>query len=325
MLNLLLDLKTQFGLTYLFISHDLNVVNFVADRVLVMYLGRIAEIGPVDDIFAHAAHPYTAALLDSRPSMDPDNRRTEPPLFGDPPNPVNPPSGCRFRTRCKFAEPVCADTKPPLATAMLEPGAWRRLPDGAARLWPFRGARSMSQELVHVRDLVVKFVSRDATVHAVSGVNFDLAPKETLCILGGGESGSGKSVTLRSLMRLNPPRKTVDDGDGAGRRPRFGRRQRAQPGRYPRQRRLDDLSGADDGGWTPCSPSGGRSARRSGGTRTSTRRRPIAGHWNCWNWCRSHPPRRRLEAYPHELSGGLRQRAMIAIALSCRPKLFAGR
>jgi peptide/nickel transport system ATP-binding protein len=121
-LNLLLDLKTQFGLTYLFISHDLNVVQFVADRVLVMYLGRIAEIGPVDDIFGHAAHPYTAALLDSRPSMDPDNRRTEPPLFGDPPNPVNPPSGCRFRTRCKFAENVCSEIKPELAGPLLEPG-----------------------------------------------------------------------------------------------------------------------------------------------------------------------------------------------------------
>jgi peptide/nickel transport system ATP-binding protein len=129
-LNLLLDLKAQFGLTYLFISHDLNVVQFVADRVLVMYLGRIAEIGPVDDIFSHAEHPYTAALLDSRPSMDPDNRRTEPPLMGDPPNPVNPPSGCRFRTRCKYAEDVCADRIPPLtggahATAclMVVPGS----------------------------------------------------------------------------------------------------------------------------------------------------------------------------------------------------------
>jgi peptide/nickel transport system ATP-binding protein len=129
-LNLLLDLKAQFGLTYLFISHDLNVVQFVADRVLVMYLGRIAEIGPVDDIFSHAEHPYTAALLDSRPSMDPDNRRTEPPLMGDPPNPVNPPSGCRFRTRCKYAEDVCAASIPPLtggahATAclMVVPGS----------------------------------------------------------------------------------------------------------------------------------------------------------------------------------------------------------
>jgi peptide/nickel transport system ATP-binding protein len=114
-LNLLLDLKAQFGLTYLFISHDLNVVQFVADRVLVMYLGRVAEIGPVDAIYSSARHPYTVALLDSRPSMDPENRRTVPPLTGDPPNPVDPPSGCRFRTRCALAEPVCAVTVPPLA------------------------------------------------------------------------------------------------------------------------------------------------------------------------------------------------------------------
>ena len=114
-LNLLLDLKEQFGLTYLFISHDLNVVQYMSDRVLVMYLGRIAELGPVEAIYNAAAHPYTVALLDSRPSMDPAHRRTEPPLTGDPPNPVNPPSGCRFRTRCVHAEAVCAETIPPLA------------------------------------------------------------------------------------------------------------------------------------------------------------------------------------------------------------------
>ncbi len=116
-LNLLLDLKEQFGLTYLFISHDLNVVQYVSDRVMVMYLGRIAEIGPVEAIYGGAAHPYTAALLDSRPSMDPDRRRETPPLQGDPPNPVNPPSGCRFRTRCVHAEAVCERTVPPLAAA----------------------------------------------------------------------------------------------------------------------------------------------------------------------------------------------------------------
>ena len=116
-LNLLGDLKTQFGLTYLFISHDLNVVQYMSDRVLVMYLGRVAELGPVDAIYTQAAHPYTAALLDSRPSMDPDRRREEPPLTGDPPNPVNPPSGCRFRARCPSAEPICAETVPPLAPA----------------------------------------------------------------------------------------------------------------------------------------------------------------------------------------------------------------
>ncbi|MDB5775386.1 MAG: dipeptide/oligopeptide/nickel transporter ATP-binding protein [Herbaspirillum sp.] len=116
-LNLLVDLKAQYDLTYLFISHDLNVVQHMADRVLVMYLGRVVEIGPVDAIYADPAHPYTAALLASRPSMDPDLRATEPPLAGDPPNPVNPPSGCHFRTRCAHAEPACGEQTPALAAA----------------------------------------------------------------------------------------------------------------------------------------------------------------------------------------------------------------
>jgi peptide/nickel transport system ATP-binding protein len=114
-LNLLADVKAQFDLSYLFISHDLNVVQHMADRVLVMYLGQIAEIGPVDAIYDHPGHPYTAALLASRPSMDPDLRRTEPPLTGDPPNPVNPPPGCRFHPRCALAERLCSDTVPKLA------------------------------------------------------------------------------------------------------------------------------------------------------------------------------------------------------------------
>jgi peptide/nickel transport system ATP-binding protein len=116
-LNLLIDLKQQFGLTYIFISHDLNVVQFISDRVLVMYLGQVVEIGPVETIYGEARHPYTQALLASRPSMDPARRMTEPPLTGDPPNPINPPSGCRFRTRCTFAEEVCAAVVPTLAGA----------------------------------------------------------------------------------------------------------------------------------------------------------------------------------------------------------------
>ena len=111
-LNLLVDLKARFNLTFVFISHDLNVVQFISDRVLVMYLGEVVEIGPVGSIYDRPAHPYTRALLASRPSMDPAQRRTVPPLVGDPPNPVNPPSGCRFRTRCGFAEDVCAAKKP---------------------------------------------------------------------------------------------------------------------------------------------------------------------------------------------------------------------
>jgi peptide/nickel transport system ATP-binding protein len=114
-LNLLLDLKAEYDLTYMFISHDLNVVRFMSDRVMVMYLGQVAEVGRTDVILREPRHPYTAALLASMPSMDPDNRTMEAPLFGDPPNPIDPPPGCRFHTRCGFAAPVCAAMAPVLA------------------------------------------------------------------------------------------------------------------------------------------------------------------------------------------------------------------
>ena len=113
-LNLLVDLKREFGLTYLFISHDLNVVRYISDRVLVMYLGEVVELGPVDEVWDHPAHPYTRALLAAMPSADPDNRTQTPPIFGDPPNPIDPPSGCRFHTRCPLAEPLCAKVSPKL-------------------------------------------------------------------------------------------------------------------------------------------------------------------------------------------------------------------
>ncbi|MBY0296551.1 MAG: ATP-binding cassette domain-containing protein [Methylobacterium sp.] len=113
-LNLLADLKRDFGLTYIFISHDLNVVRFMSDRVMVMYLGQVAELGPADDILATPRHPYTAALLASQPSTDPHARISEAPLTGDPPNPINPPPGCRFHTRCRFAAPVCSTREPGL-------------------------------------------------------------------------------------------------------------------------------------------------------------------------------------------------------------------
>ena len=114
-LNLLADLKAEFGLTYVFISHDLNVVRFVSDRVMVMYLGKVAEIGGADDLYRTPLHPYSRALLSSMPSMDPDNRTQEPALTGDPPNPIDPPAGCRFHTRCPIAAPICAQLAPQLA------------------------------------------------------------------------------------------------------------------------------------------------------------------------------------------------------------------
>lgn len=113
-LNLLRRLKSEFNLTYIFISHDLHVVQYISDRVMVMYLGEVVEIGPVERIYANASHPYTQALLASQLHADPRNRVTDPPITGDPPNPVNPPTGCRFHTRCPFAEAMCSSTAPRL-------------------------------------------------------------------------------------------------------------------------------------------------------------------------------------------------------------------
>ncbi len=111
-LNLLVALKEAHSLTYVFISHDLNVVRYISDRVAVMYLGRVVETGTVDEIYGAPRHPYTKALLASVPSLDPRRRTEETPITGDPPNPINPPSGCRFRTRCPFAEEVCGKLAP---------------------------------------------------------------------------------------------------------------------------------------------------------------------------------------------------------------------
>jgi peptide/nickel transport system ATP-binding protein len=131
-LNLLLDLRDEFNLTYIFISHDLNVVRSISDRVMVMYLGQVVEIGASEDLFKSPRHPYSRALLSSIPSMDPDRRTEVPPLAGDPPNPINPPSGCRFHTRCPEAQSICSQRVPvlmgsmaehPVACLMHEPGS----------------------------------------------------------------------------------------------------------------------------------------------------------------------------------------------------------
>ena len=113
-LALLADLRARLGLALLFISHDLAVVRHLCDRVAVMYLGRVVEDGPAAALFARPLHPYTRALLSASPQIDPAHRRRRIVLPGEPPSPMAPPSGCVFRTRCRFAAPACAEVVPVL-------------------------------------------------------------------------------------------------------------------------------------------------------------------------------------------------------------------
>ena len=114
-LNLLNDLQQQLQISYIFISHDLSVVRHVADRVAVMYLGRIVESGPTEAVYDRPNHPYTAALMSAAPKLDAAQRGDRILLTGEVPSPINPPSGCRFRTRCWKATEVCATQAPPVA------------------------------------------------------------------------------------------------------------------------------------------------------------------------------------------------------------------
>jgi peptide/nickel transport system ATP-binding protein/oligopeptide transport system ATP-binding protein len=139
-LNLLLDILREFGLTYLFISHDLSVVRHVSDRIAVMYLGTIVETAPADEVFESTRHPYTKALLSAVPPADPDSAdsRQRILLAGDPPSPIRPPSGCRFHPRCPQAREDCASVVP-----HLEPAAGDGPEHRTACRYPLRDGEAM--------------------------------------------------------------------------------------------------------------------------------------------------------------------------------------
>jgi peptide/nickel transport system ATP-binding protein len=116
-INLLEDLQGRFGLTYMFVAHDLSVIEHIADRVAVMYVGRIAEMGDTEEIFATPRHPYTAALLSAVPKPDPRNKMRRIVLEGEVPNPAHLPAGCHFHPRCRYATTICREQAPALQEA----------------------------------------------------------------------------------------------------------------------------------------------------------------------------------------------------------------
>jgi len=120
LLDLMVQLKNEFNLTYLFITHDLATAKYICDRIAILYLGKIVEMSDLTEVYAHPLHPYTIALLAAVPVPDPHERRQEPMPKGEIPNPINPPSGCRYHPRCPYAKDICSEVEPELRE--LRPG-----------------------------------------------------------------------------------------------------------------------------------------------------------------------------------------------------------
>ncbi len=174
-INLLADLQAEFGLTYIFIAHDLSVVRYVSNTVAVMYLGKITEIAPADELFTRPRHPYTGALLSAVPIPDPDlsDRREQIILVGDVPSPITPPSGCRFHPRCPKAVPVCVAEDPPLEPHLGDgpehPAACHRPMEAGENLADFRPAIDEADRIIEAEGSLLPDEALPGITGAVGG------------------------------------------------------------------------------------------------------------------------------------------------------------
>jgi peptide/nickel transport system ATP-binding protein len=325
------------GAAIVIITHDLGVVAGFADRVQVMYAGRVVESGSVDDVFYRPRMPYTLGLLGSIPRLDAVERQPLTPVEGNPPSLVNLPGGCKFVPRCPLAVDVCSEQEPPLVrmhrSGVSHTSACHRsdevervgatstdiFPAPLAPVAPLeRLPREQRDRVLTVDGLVRHFAlmkgsvfrQRTGTVQAVDGVSFDIREGETLALVG--ESGCGKTTTLMEILNLARPQKgTISvlgrDTAALDRRDRFTLRRDLQVVFQDPMASLD-----------PRMPIGDILAEplRTHGVPAAERQRRIRELLKTVGLSPDHANR-----YPNEFSGGQRQRVGIARALALRPKL----
>jgi peptide/nickel transport system ATP-binding protein len=320
-LQLLRDLRDRLSMGVLLITHDLGVIAGQADRILVMYAGRIVESGPTREMFAHPRHPYTEALLGAIPRLDQDRNDELRSIPGLPPDLAHPPAGCRFAARCAFATDRCRTEDPALtddgtrAYACFHPRLARQpvveTAPRAAEERPVAEAGRPLLELVDVRKeypMPGRLLARTApTVKAVSSVSLTVSAGETFALVG--ESGCGKSTTGRLVVGLDEPTggSISFDGETSG-----GRRPRVRP--TDLQLVFQDPSASLDPrmkvGASLLEP---LAVQRVGRRERSTRVAEMLDRVGL--------PANTLDRYPHEFSGGQRQRIGLARALMLGPRL----
>jgi oligopeptide/dipeptide ABC transporter ATP-binding protein len=325
---LLEKLRDELGMAIILITHDLGVIAGIADRVLVMYAGRIAEAGSVEAVFYDHRHHYTRALLEAIPRLDERREHRLRTIPGSPPDLASPLAGsCRFNPRCPRADDTCRDQEPALSGGVhswacfhpLEPGGLHVAATGAAATNGAVAAREPGAPLLEVRDLVKTFESgshlfklgRPDPVEAVASISFSVAKGETLGLIG--ESGCGKTTTGRMVIAVEPPTSGSIVFDGAEIRP--GRR---GSGSWRRELQMifqDPFSSLD-----PRMPIVDTIAEPLVVQKIGNRASRVARVNELLDLIGL--PRHAAIRYPYEFSGGQRQRIAVARAFALSPKLI---